>query len=75
MDDVNEFCREFLPYMERAVLSSTGHVSLLSLFQPDILQKDSTVRPVESRFGSVNMAEAALALQQYNCLLYTSRCV
>lgn len=63
MDDVNEFCREFLPYMERAVLSSPGHVSL---FQPDILQKDSTVRPVESRFGSVNMAEAALALQQYN---------
>lgn len=66
MDDVNEFCREFLPYMERAVLSCPGHVSLLSLFQPDILQKDSTVRPVESRFGSVNMAEAALALQQHN---------
>lgn len=63
MDEVNGFCQEFLPYMERAVRSCPGDVSR-SL--PGSLRRESQVPHMEARRGSVNLAEAALALWRYN---------
>lgn len=63
MDDVDEFCREFLPYMERAALTCPGNALP---DRPGKLQGELRGSHMESRGWAVNMAEAALALQRYN---------